>query len=62
MEQAIPRLADEALDFQALQELVAHSSSSGWGVELICLIGITGCWLAAVVHAYVVGRKINSHL
>ncbi|MBW2516435.1 MAG: hypothetical protein JRE88_06600 [Deltaproteobacteria bacterium] len=62
MEQAIPRLADEALDFQALKELVAHSSSGGWGVELICLIGITGCWLAAVVHAYVVGRKINSHL
>lgn len=59
MEQAIPRLGDEALDLQTLKELVVSSSDGGWGVENICLIVIVGCWLAAIVHAYFVGRKID---
>ena len=60
MEQAIPRLADEALDLQTLKDLVERCSAGGWGVEVICLIGITGCWLLAIVHAYFVGKKIDS--
>ena len=61
MEQAIPRLADEALDLQTLKDLVERCSAGGWGVEVICLIGITGCWLLAIVHAYFIGRKIDRH-
>ena len=60
MEQALPRMVDQALDLQTLKELVEHSSAGGWGAEVISLIGITGCWLAAIVHAYVVGKKIDS--
>ena len=60
MDQALPRLADNALDAQALKELLGRSSAGGWGVENICLIGIVGCWLAAIVHAYIVGKKIDS--
>ena len=60
MEQALPKLADEALDLQTLKELVERSSTGGWGLEAICLIVIVGCWLAAIVHAYVVGKKVDS--
>lgn len=59
MEQAIPRLADEALDLQTIKELIAQSSTGGWGIENLCLIGIAVCWLASIVHAYIVGRKID---
>ena len=60
MEQAIPRLADETLDLQTLKELVERSSTGGWGIENLCLMGIVGCWLAAIVHAYFVGKKIEA--
>jgi hypothetical protein len=59
MDQILPLLADNALDMQTLQELLGRSSSDGWGLESICLIGVVGCWLAAVAHAYFVGRKID---
>ena len=29
------------------------------GAETISLIGVAGCWLAAIVHAYLVGKKID---
>ena len=61
MEQAIPRLADAALDLQTLKDLVERSSAGGWEVEVICLIGIAGCWLLAIVHAYFIGKKIDRH-
>lgn len=59
MEQALPGLANETLDLQSLKQLVERNSAGGWGVEYICLIIITGCWLAAIVHAYFVGKKID---
>ncbi len=60
MEQALPRLADEALDLQTLKDLVERSSTVGWGIENLCLIVIVGCWLAAIVHAYFAGKKIDA--
>ena len=60
MEQAMSRLVDNALDMKALIELIEHSSTGGWGVEKISLIVIIGCWLAAIVHAYFVGKKIEA--
>ena len=62
MEQAIPRLTDGALDLQTIKELIGQSSIGGWGIENLCLMGIVVCWLAAIVHAYLVGRKIKSQL
>ena len=62
MEQALPRVADGSLDLQTIKQLVAHRSTGGWGIENFCLVGIIGCWLAAIVHAYFVGKKIDSHL
>ncbi len=60
MEQVLPRLVDNALDLQTLTELLNRSSAGGWGVENVCLIGIGGFWLTAIVHAYFVGKKIDA--
>ena len=59
MEQVMPRLVDEALDLRTLKQLVESSSNGGWWIENICLIVIVGCWLAAIAHAYFVGKKID---
>ncbi|MBT8332677.1 MAG: hypothetical protein KJP06_10175 [Deltaproteobacteria bacterium] len=59
VEQVLPELVDEAQDLQSLKQLIERSSAGGWGIENICLILIAGCWLAAIVHAYFVGKKID---
>ncbi len=60
MDQILPLLADDALDLQFLKELLGGVSAGGWGVENASLIVIVGCWLAAIAHAYFVGKKIDS--
>ena len=60
MDRILPLLADNALDIAALKELLNREGAGGWGVEKICLIGLVGCWLIAIGHAYFVGRKIDS--
>lgn len=61
MDEILPLLANNELDFNTLKELVSRHSAGGWEAETISLIGIAGCWLAAIVHAYFVGRKLNSN-
>lgn len=61
MNEAVSRLTYNALDVQTLKELLEQTSAGGWRVENLCLIGIFGLWLAAIVHAYFVGKKIDSH-
>ena len=60
MDQVMSRLVGNAPDVKALNELIEHSSAGGWGVEKICLTVIVGCWLAAIVHAYFIGKKIDA--
>ena len=52
--------ANTELDFSTLKELLSRDFAGGWGMETISLIGIAGCWLTAIVHAYFVGKKIDS--
>jgi len=59
IDQILPLLANNELDVNTLQELLGRNSAGEWGAETISLIGITGCWLAAIVHAYFVGKKID---
>jgi TM2 domain-containing membrane protein YozV len=59
IDQILPLLADNALDLNSLTEVLSRDSAGGWGVGNIALIGIAGCWLAAIVHAYFVGKKID---
>ena len=56
-----PLLADNRLDVTTLNETLSRDSAVEWGLEMISLIVIAGCWLAAIVHAYFVGKKIDQH-
>ena len=59
IDQIVPMLAEKGVDAITLKELLGRDSGGGWGVEKICLFGLAGCWLVAIVHAYVVGQKID---
>ena len=59
IDQIVPMLADKGIDAISLKELLSQDSGGGWGVEKICLLGLVGCWLVAIGHAYVVGRKMD---
>ena len=60
MDQILPMLADNGPDNHSLKELLGPISAGGWGVEIVCLIGIAVCWLAAIVHAFFIGKKNDS--
>ena len=59
MDEAMSKLVYNSLDLQALKELIERISVGGWHFENLCLIVILACWLAAVAHAYFVGKKID---
>jgi len=60
IDQISPLLANNELDLNTLKELLSRQSAGGWGVETISLISMAVCWLAAMVHAYFAGKKIDS--
>lgn len=60
IDQILPLLADRKLDLDTLIGLLNRDTADGWGLENISLIGIAGCWLLAVGHAYFAGKKIDS--
>jgi hypothetical protein len=59
IDQILPLLVDKKLDIHTLVELLNRDFAGGWRLENICLIGIAGCWLVAVGHAYFAGKKID---
>ena len=59
VDRILPLLAENALDIETLKELLTRDGAGGWGLEKICLIGLVGCWLIAIGHAYFVGKKID---
>ena len=59
IDQILPLLADKKLDLHTLIELFSRDTGGGWGLENISLIGIIGCWLLAVGHAYFAGKKMD---
>ena len=59
IEQVLPLLADNRLNAATLKQILDADSGGGWRLETISLIVLGGSWLAAMVHAYVVGRKID---
>ena len=54
-----PLLANNKIDVNTLNERLSRDSAGGWGAETISLIAVAGFWLAAMVHAYFVGKKID---
>ena len=59
IDQILPLLADKKMDVHTLIELLNRDFRGGWRLENISLIGIVGCWLVAIGHAYFVGKKID---
>jgi hypothetical protein len=59
IDEILPLLANNEIDVNTLKELLSRDSAGGWGAETISLISVAGCWLAAIVHAYFVGKKID---
>jgi hypothetical protein len=59
IDEILPLLANNELDVNTLKELLSRDPAGGWGAETISLIGLAGCWLAAIVHAYFLGKKID---
>ena len=59
VDRILPLLAENALDIAKLKEMLAQDGAGGWGLEKFCLIGLVGCWLIAIGHAYFVGKKID---
>jgi hypothetical protein len=60
IDEILPLLANNEIDINTLNEQLSRDSAGGWGAEIISLIGVASCWLAAMVHAYFAGKKIDS--
>lgn len=60
IDQILPLLVNNELDLNTLKEMLGRESSGGWEAETFSIIGIAVCWLAAIVHAYFAGKKIDS--
>jgi hypothetical protein len=52
-------LADNSLNRHTFFEIVSRSSYDSWQVEGVSLLFLLFCWIAAGVHAYFSGRRID---
>ena len=52
-------LADNSLNRHTFLEIVSRSSYDSWQIEGISLVFLLLCWIAAGVHAYLAGRKMD---
>lgn len=52
-------VADNDLNWSKFIEIVSRSSYDSWQVEGISLVFLILCWIAAGLHAYLAGRKVD---
>ena len=52
-------LANNTLSLSKIIEIVNQSSYDSWRVESLSLIFLVSCWIAAGVHAYFAGQRID---
>jgi hypothetical protein len=50
-------LTTKSLTFQSLKMVLNQSGYASWNVELISLIVFVFIWVAAIIHAYHLGKK-----
>lgn len=55
----VSSLAEKALTWSKFIEIGSHSSYDSWQVEGISLVFLLLCWIAAGLHAYLAGRKVD---
>lgn len=60
LDQVLPMLAQDDLDFSKLIDSMDQSAYSSWDVEFISFFLFVICWVAAAIHAYVVGKRIDN--
>lgn len=60
LDQVLPLLAKDELDFSKLIDSMDRSAYSSWDVEFISFILFVICWFGSAVHAYVVGKRIDN--
>jgi hypothetical protein len=60
LDQVLPMLANDNVDFSKIIDSMDQSPFSSWNVELISFVLVVICWAAAAVHAYVVGKQIDT--
>ena len=59
IDQLLPMLAQNAVDFRKIMELAARTSYAGWNVESISLMVVFCCWAVSIVHAYLSGKHLD---
>jgi hypothetical protein len=52
-------MADSTLNWPNFIEILNLSPFDSWRVEGVSLVLLLSCWVAASVHAYLAGRKID---
>ena len=60
LDQVLPMLAKDDLDFSKIIDSMDQSPYSSWDVELISSVLVVICWVCAAVHAYFVGKRIDN--
>ncbi|UCG05809.1 MAG: hypothetical protein JSV83_18145 [Desulfobacterales bacterium] len=59
IDQVLPMLAKDAVDFKKIIASMDQAAYSSWDVELISIILVVSCWIAATLHAYFVGKRLD---
>ena len=52
-------LADNSLNLTKFFEIISRSPYDSWQVEAISLVFLLSCWIAAGLHAYLAGLKMD---
>lgn len=60
VQQTMSAAPESSADGGKIMELAGQAVSNGWTVEIGCLITLLGCWVAACLHAYWVGRSLDA--
>jgi TM2 domain-containing membrane protein YozV len=59
IDQLLPVLAKGGFDLPQFVEMVSRALDDGWQIEGVSSIIIVSCWIAAISHAYLLGRKLD---
>jgi TM2 domain-containing membrane protein YozV len=59
IDQLLPVLAKDGFDLAIFTEMINRSFDGGWQIEGASSMLILCCWIAAISHAYLLGRKLD---
>ena len=59
IDQILSTLANGALSVSSFIELISQAPYASWQIEVISLIVVFSCWVVSILHAYLIGRRID---